>query len=572
MSKKYIYILAVATFAVISESAVVSALGDAFPVKGYTILLAMIPVLALFIAMIAVNQKIAIPRLLLRKRYKLYLAVVSLMALLIPLASLFTEYAIRRYWGLEQRITDPTSPWILVDSICNATLIFLIILGLGTFAIFSKWNSLLEYEDKIARSLNRYISEVKNRLNPDGMLGRLDNILNDLDKSVSRANQCIRDFCKQLRQQLYELPSPDVPTERNIDSDYSAVATFLTSRKYRLWRLVTGFLILLTISSETFFETPDHPVFSAENITGVAALLLFFMAITATTAGWLFRRFRRHNNPRVYVRDICILIVCMVVPMIVIQVLTYNRSPYSGIFPWQIMLISTLGTSVALILYLAGVSSIKMLQQWIRVQRRIVLLRADTSRQEYLFLRKQINPHFLFNVLNNIGILTEEDTGQARVMLMQLRQLLVYQFTNGESPYVTVGDEMSFIRPYIELQKSRMDSLDYKISVDNLSEDEKIPSLIFITFVENAIKHSSDIDGHRSIRITVTKEKRGIRFRCDNTCADQPTVYGPKDAASGGIGLRNTIRRLNLIYGDRHNLSLTRNNNIYSVNLFIPGQ
>lgn len=71
MSKKYIYILAVATFAVISESAVVSALGDAFPVKGYTILLAMIPVLALFIAMIAVNQKIAIPRLLLRKRYKL---------------------------------------------------------------------------------------------------------------------------------------------------------------------------------------------------------------------------------------------------------------------------------------------------------------------------------------------------------------------------------------------------------------------------------------------------------------------------------------------------------------------
>ena len=329
---------------------------------------------------------------------------------------------------------------------------------------------------------------------------------------------------------------------------------------------------MLTISSETFFETPDHPVFSAENITGVAALLLFFMAITATTAGWLFRRFRRHNNPRVYVRDICILIVCMVVPMIVIQVLTYNRSPYSGIFPWQIMLISTLGTSVALILYLAGVSSIKMLQQWIRVQRRIVLLRAETSRQEYLFLRKQINPHFLFNVLNNIRILTEEDTGQARVMLRQLRQLLVYQFTHGESPYVTVGDEMSFILPYIELQKSRMDSLDYELYVDNRSEDEKIPSLIFITFVENAIKHSSDIDGHRSIRITVTKEKRGIRFRCDNTCADKPTVNGPRDAASGGIGLRNTIRRLNLIYGDRHNLSLTKNNNIYSVNLFIPGQ
>lgn len=572
MSKKYIYILSVAAFAVISESAVVSALGDAFNTKGYTILLAMIPVLALFIAMIAVNQKIAIPRLLLRKRYKLYLAVVSLMALLIPLASLITEYAIRRYWGLEQRISDWTSPWILVDSICNATLIFLIILGLGIFAIFSRWSSLLEYEDEVARSLDRYISEVKTRLNPDGMLGSLDTILGDLDESVSRANSHIRDFCMQLRRQLYELPSPDVPEEHNIDTDYSAVASFLTSRKYRTWRLIAGFLILLTISSETFFETPDHPVFSTENITGVAALLLFFMAITATTAGWLFRRFRRHSNPRVYVRDICILIACMVVPMIVIQILTYNRSPYSGIFPWQIMLIATLGTSVALILYLAGVSSIKMLQQWIRVQRRIVLLRAETSRQEYLFLRKQINPHFLFNVLNNIGILTEEDSGQARVMLMQLRQLLVYQFTHGESPYVTVADEMSFIRPYIELQKSRMDSLEYEMTVDNRSEDERIPSLVFITFVENAIKHSSGIDGHRSIRITVGKERRGIRFRCDNTCVGQSADNGSKDTDSGGIGLRNTMRRLNLIYGDRHNLSLTRNDNIYSVNLFIPGQ
>ena len=113
------------------------------------------------------------------------------------------------------------------------------------------------------------------------MLGSLDTILGDLDESVSRANSHIRDFCMQLRRQLYELPSPDVPEEHNIDSDYSAVASFLTSRKYRTWRLIAGFLILLTISSETFFETPDHPVFSTENITGVAALLLFFMAITA---------------------------------------------------------------------------------------------------------------------------------------------------------------------------------------------------------------------------------------------------------------------------------------------------
>lgn len=567
MKRRTIYALAVPAFALIAGSAVVAAMGDTFPERGYTFLLTVVPLVLLFMAMIALNSEIAVP-LLLRHRYRSYLVMALLMSLLIPMASLGLEYMVRLRWGVPQRVDDWLSPWLMLYAVTNGALVFLIILGLGMFAIFTQWRRLLLREAQTADNLGRYIAQVRSRLNPDGMFAEIDAVLADMDESVERANSRIRRFCAMLRRQLYDLPLPAVPVTGNVPADHPVLAAFLTSRRYRLWRLTAALLILTVIASETFFEAPDRPVFSAENFIGVGTLLLIFLLLTTFTAGWLFRRFRRHGSLRQYVRDVCVLVVCMIVPMVLLQMLTYNRSPYSGVCPWPLALVSTLGSATALVLFLAGVSSVQLLRQWIVARRRMVLLKAETARQEYLFLRRQINPHFLFNVLNNIGILSEEDVGSARGMLLQLRHLLEYQFSRGERSSVDVAGEMEVIDTYLRLQSSRIEPFAYDIGVEGNIGGRQIPSLVLITFVENAVKHSSVVDGRRTVSVRVGGEKRGIRFRCENSYF--PPAGNPSPTAAGGLGLRNTRRRLDLIYGDRYSLEISESHNIYSVNLFIP--
>lgn len=567
MKRRTIYALAVPAFALIAGSAVVAAMGDTFPERGYTFLLTVVPLVLLFMAMIALNSEIAVP-LLLRHRYRSYLVMALLMSLLIPMASLGLEYMVRLRWGVPQRVDDWLSPWLMLYAVTNGALVFLIILGLGMFAIFTQWRRVLLREAQTADNLGRYIAQVRSRLNPDGMFAEIDAVLADMDESVERANSRIRRFCAMLRRQLYELPLPAVPVTDNVPADHPALAAFLTSRRYRLWRLTAALLILAVIASETFFEAPDRPVFSAENFISVGTLLFVFILLTAVTAGWLFRRFRRHGSLRLYVRDVCVLVVCMIVPMVLLQMLTYNRSPYSGVYPWPLALVSTLGSATALVLFLAGVSSVQLLRQWIVARRRMVLLKAETARQEYLFLRRQINPHFLFNVLNNIGILSEEDVGSARGMLLQLRHLLEYQFSRGGRSSVDVAGEMEVIDTYLRLQSSRIEPFAYDIGVEGNIGGRQIPSLVLITFVENAVKHSSVVDGRRTVSVRVGGEKRGIRFRCENSYA--PPAGNPSPTAAGGLGLRNTRRRLDLIYGDRYSLEISESHNIYSVNLFIP--
>lgn len=567
MKRSTIYALAVPAFTLIAGSAVVAAMGDTFPARGYTFLLTIIPLVLLFMTMIALNREIAVP-LLLRHRYRSYLAVVSLMALLIPSASLGLEYIVRLRWGVPQRVDDWLSPWLPLYAATNGALVFLIILGLGMSAIFSHWRRMLSREAQTADNLDRYMAQVRSGLNPDGIFAEIDAVLADMSESVERANSRIRRFCTILRRQLYELPLPAVPVTDNVPADYPAIAAFLTSRRYRLWRVTAALGVLMFMASETFFEAPDRPVFSIENFISVGALLLSFILLTAVTAGWLFRRFRRHGSLGLYVRDICVLVVCMIIPMVWLQILAYNRSPYSGVYPWPLALVAASGTATALVLFLAGVSSVQLLRQWIMARRRMGLLKAETARQEYLFLRRQINPHFLFNVLNNIGILTGEDVDSARGMLLQLRHLLEYQFSRGGCCSVDVAGEMEMIDTYLRLQSSRIEPFAYDIRVEGKIGERQIPSLVFITFVENAVKHSGVVDGRRVVTVTVSGEKRGIRFRCENSCS--PPIDKPRPTTAHGLGLQNTRRRLDLIYGDRYSLEICESHNVYSVNLFIP--
>lgn len=219
-----------------------------------------------------------------------------------------------------------------------------------------------------------------------------------------------------------------------------------------------------------------------------------------------------------------------------------------------------------LVLFAGGVSAILFMQDWLSGERRMTILRAEYARQEYAFLRKQINPHFLFNVLNNAGILSEEDTRASREMLCELKRILEYQFDETNGMTTPLEREIEFLRSYLTLEATRMEPFNFSISAKGIIGQTNVPTLIFITFVENAVKHSSVIDGRREVTVSFSTTGEGTVFRCRNTFRPGQR----HDRKEGGIGLANTCQRIELLYGDKAVFSQHVESDDFITELFIP--
>lgn len=164
---------------------------------------------------------------------------------------------------------------------------------------------------------------------------------------------------------------------------------------------------------------------------------------------------------------------------------------------------------------------------------------------ELAWLKNQINPHFLFNTLNNISSLTQINADEAQNAVMQLSDLLRYAMYETNNPRVPITGEVDFMRNYIELMKLRcneMTKVEAQFSISNTQTE--IAPLLFISLIENAFKHGTNSNAPATIDIHLEQVNDTIIFTCDNTNNPKPT----KDRSGSGIGLENTRRRLELVY------------------------
>ena len=184
---------------------------------------------------------------------------------------------------------------------------------------------------------------------------------------------------------------------------------------------------------------------------------------------------------------------------------------------------------------------------------------------ELAWLKNQINPHFLFNTLNNISSLTQIDADKAQDTVMQLSDLLRYAMYETNKPKVPLESEVEFMRNYIELMKLRcneMTNVNSQFTIQN-SQLEVAP-LLFISLIENAFKHGMNSNAPATIDISLVQQDGMLVFTCDNTNNPKPT----KDRSGSGIGLENTRRRLNLLYAGRYQWDQTiTSENIYHVRI-----
>ena len=184
---------------------------------------------------------------------------------------------------------------------------------------------------------------------------------------------------------------------------------------------------------------------------------------------------------------------------------------------------------------------------------------------ELAWLKNQINPHFLFNTLNNISSLTQIDTDKAQDTVMQLSDLLRYAMYETNKPKVPLEGEVEFMHNYIELMKLRSNEMT-KVSEKIEVEDGKaeVAPLLFISLIENAFKHGMNSNAPASIEICLTQKDGILIFTSDNTNNPKPT----KDRSGSGIGLENTRRRLDLLYPGRYRWEQTVTpENIYHVKI-----
>ena len=211
-------------------------------------------------------------------------------------------------------------------------------------------------------------------------------------------------------------------------------------------------------------------------------------------------------------------------------------------------------------IYRAGYSSfqiiallVNLMAIGIAISIRYVMRQSEKKQKEVeaelAWLKNQINPHFLFNTLNNISSLTQIDADKAQDTVMQLSDLLRYAMYETNKPKVPLEGEVEFMRNYIELMKLRCNEMT-TVSETIEIEDGKaeVAPLLFISLIENAFKHGMNSNAPATIDISLTQKDDTLIFNCDNTNNPKPT----KDRSGSGIGLENTRRRLNLLYSGRY--------------------
>lgn len=188
--------------------------------------------------------------------------------------------------------------------------------------------------------------------------------------------------------------------------------------------------------------------------------------------------------------------------------------------------------------------------------------------EELKYLKQQISPHFLMNILNNIHEMADEDIKEAQNMILELSQLMRYVLYESENKMTTLAAESRFISSYVSLMKKRyvegVVTVNLDIS-DNTTNDTHIPPLLFISFIENAFKHGVSYNSKTKIYISLHEMDNKIMFSCHNTIPP-----ARKDIFKGGVGLSNVKRRLDLLYGQDYSLRITQKEDTYSVTLTIP--
>ncbi len=193
-------------------------------------------------------------------------------------------------------------------------------------------------------------------------------------------------------------------------------------------------------------------------------------------------------------------------------------------------------------------------------------VKQKNAEAELAWLRNQLNPHFLFNALNNISSLTQIDADAAQDSIAQLSDLLRYAMYETRNERVSLGKDVEFMENYIAMMKLRCsDKTTVTTSFDIENPNTEIAPMLFISLVENAFKHGVSNNHDSFVDVKLTQCDGTITFICRNSDFRKTD----KDRSGKGVGIENTKRRLSILYNKKHSWQQLCNDGVYETEITI---
>jgi two-component system LytT family sensor kinase len=207
--------------------------------------------------------------------------------------------------------------------------------------------------------------------------------------------------------------------------------------------------------------------------------------------------------------------------------------------------------------------AVKISEQWRLSEKKVILSEADKAQAELSFFKAQINPHFLFNTLNNIYALAVSKSDNTAASILKLSQMMRYITEEAMEDFVPLDDEIACLKNYIDLQKLRLNAkTTVWFDVNGSATSIRIAPLILMTFVENAFKYGVSNRRETDIKVKVDIVENDILFFCQNRIIDVNA-----DTERKGIGIANTKKRLDFLYVNRHILKIENDAEMFTVHL-----
>ncbi len=194
-------------------------------------------------------------------------------------------------------------------------------------------------------------------------------------------------------------------------------------------------------------------------------------------------------------------------------------------------------------------------------------LKEKSHQMEMALVKSQFDPHLLFNTINNIDSLILMDAVKASEYLNKLSDIIRFVLYETKGDAIPLSSEIEYITKYIALQKIRTANENYvQFSVNGTISNKRVVPMVFIPFIENAFKHSTNKKLENAITINLHIKEDSVQLLCENKYDSKQ----PVQQTSGGLGNQLIEKRLDLIYSERHKLEINNSDELYSVNLTIP--
>jgi two-component system, LytTR family, sensor histidine kinase AlgZ len=328
---------------------------------------------------------------------------------------------------------------------------------------------------------------------------------------------------------------------------------------YVFWGIYfTFFLYQLSNTSDTI----NYQQFFLE----AASHMVFVMLVSYLNYFYLLNRFLKHKRFAQYIIELTILVIANLAWYMYVKkhlLLSFGHHAcfvYSSKF-----FVINLQICLSIVFF---ISMLKFIEDRIKLDAQKQEIEAERLSSELRFLKSQINPHFLFNTLNNLYYLAVTNSANTPSVIEKLSLMMRYMIYDSNHPKVLLSKEIEYLKNYISLEKLRLnEDIPINFNIQGNTEGIQIVPLIFISFLENAFKHGVNINYKPSfIDINLSCEANKLIFNIRNSIIPKRL---DAESDSSGLGMANAKKRLILSYPNAHTLMINENNDEFEINLEI---